>query len=328
MNTNILRLGDYQKRIFLSFFFISALLIIIANVIGYQCFKRFYTNQYRKNEELSLYSLSYLIENSEDISAIKIDNKLYDELFIIDESGIVSANFTSPNHTGQKTDDEICSHLNQKYAEIMSVEIIDGKKYILSLIPLSFGRYLVHTTEYSNITDVFYRVRLRFIMFSIILLSLSYLLSYKLGQKMSLEKEEALATPHAVVLPKTENSSIEKKNEYYDRLISLILEYLSENYSNPNISASFIADKYHISTSHLSRLFSRSTGTSFPDYLSDLRLNAAQKMLQTCPDMSVVNIAHSVGYLNASYFTAQYKKKFSITPTQYRKQLLIEDNHK
>ena len=41
---------------------------------------------------------------------------------------------------------------------------------------------------------------------------------------------------------------------------------------------------------------------------------------------SMAEIASKVGFLNQSYFTASFKKKYNMTPTQYIKQLKNETN--
>ena len=338
MNTNILSLFDYRKRIYLSFFFVSTVLIISMNLLGYVCFKIFYNKQYRLNEKKSLSSLSYLIENSDSMPAIKTDDMENDQLYIVDRNGFIIINFTSPNYIGLKASNRVIENIDADTSIFISLKEIDDKKCILSYIPISSDRYLIHVANYSNISAVYYRVRRRFIMVTLFLIALSYFLTRQLSiwiSNGSVKRECATVNCTAAKHEKKteENSKAVPEsdfveNDYYDAIISVILEYINEHYSDPNISAGMVADKYHISISHFSRTFKAQVGSSFPDYLSQMRLSAANDLLKKHQEMSIACIAHSVGYLNASYFTAQYKKKYSITPTQYRKKLLIENEHK
>lgn len=95
--------------------------------------------------------------------------------------------------------------------------------------------------------------------------------------------------------------------------------YLNENYADTNISAQYIADMFHITPSYFSRLFNERTGCAFPDYLATLRTEKAKEMLLEEENRSIQEICEAVGYVNSSYFTATFKKKYGITPGQFRK---------
>lgn len=104
-----------------------------------------------------------------------------------------------------------------------------------------------------------------------------------------------------------------------DDIADRALEYLQENYADPNISAQYLADMYHITPSYFSRLFNERSGCAFPDYLSTLRIEKAKEILLKDDKKSIQEICELVGYSNSSYFTALFKKKYGITPGQFRK---------
>lgn len=104
-----------------------------------------------------------------------------------------------------------------------------------------------------------------------------------------------------------------------DDIADKALKYLQENYADQNISAQYLADMYHITPSYFSRLFHERSGCAFPDYLSTLRIEKAKEMLLTEQGKSIQEICEMVGYSNSSYFTALFKKKYGITPGQFRK---------
>jgi YesN/AraC family two-component response regulator len=102
-------------------------------------------------------------------------------------------------------------------------------------------------------------------------------------------------------------------------IVSKALEYIAGNYSNPEVTASSMADKLSISSSYFSRIFKECVGTSFPDYIINLRLEKAREILiQADQPCEIKDVCFRVGYSNNSYFTAAFKKKYGITPSKYR----------
>jgi AraC-like DNA-binding protein len=66
----------------------------------------------------------------------------------------------------------------------------------------------------------------------------------------------------------------------------------------------------------LNRLLGK-TGTSFNRILEDMRYEAAQRMLQD-PAVSVVSVAWSLGYKEASAFSRAFRRWSGMTPTDWR----------
>ena len=87
-----------------------------------------------------------------------------------------------------------------------------------------------------------------------------------------------------------------------------------------HISIAEIADIAGFSESHFMRYFKETMGTSFVDYLKDYRLTMAARLLVTS-DAAILNIASEVGFDNLSYFNRAFKKRYSMTPSQYRNSL-------
>ncbi len=102
-------------------------------------------------------------------------------------------------------------------------------------------------------------------------------------------------------------------------IIEKAIDYLQGNYSDQNMCAQYVADLLHITPSYFSRLFNERCGCAFPDYLSTLRIEKACELLLKDETMSIKTICETVGYSNSSYFIASFKKRYGITPGQYRK---------
>ena len=96
-----------------------------------------------------------------------------------------------------------------------------------------------------------------------------------------------------------------------------ILIYCMDHYREP-ISLSQIAMALRISESHISHLFGRAFGISFPNYINGLRLNDAVKLLERT-NTSIIEIASQSGFASLRSFNHIFLKYYNMTPSQYRK---------
>ncbi len=97
------------------------------------------------------------------------------------------------------------------------------------------------------------------------------------------------------------------------------LDYIQQNYKDPAISVDKVAEMFHISVSYYSKLFNEFVGMTFPEYINDLRLTFAQELLAENSKISIQRVSEVSGFSNLSYFSAQFKKKYGVTPTNFRK---------
>ncbi|MFV0342417.1 MAG: response regulator [Anaerocolumna sp.] len=98
---------------------------------------------------------------------------------------------------------------------------------------------------------------------------------------------------------------------------SKILWYVNQHYKE-QIKLKDISQKYYINKNYACYLFKRNTGMSYSDYLNKIRMEHAKKLLVTT-DQTIFEISELVGYIDYSYFSKAFKKKYGVTPTQYRK---------
>lgn len=96
-----------------------------------------------------------------------------------------------------------------------------------------------------------------------------------------------------------------------------VLSYTKEHFAE-KITIHEASEILSLSESRFMNFFKNQTGTSFIQYLNDYRLEAAaEQLLQT--RKSVTEIALENGFENISYFIRSFKKKYSATPFDYRK---------
>ncbi|REK75150.1 AraC family transcriptional regulator [Paenibacillus paeoniae] len=99
-------------------------------------------------------------------------------------------------------------------------------------------------------------------------------------------------------------------------LSSQLTRYLQEHYAEP-LTRESLARTFHYSVPYLSKHFRRETGASIIDYLIRIRMNRAEVLLQQT-DLSLQEIAASVGYADVSYFIRMFKKQTGVTPKQFK----------
>lgn len=95
------------------------------------------------------------------------------------------------------------------------------------------------------------------------------------------------------------------------------LRYIEANYAH-SVNIQVIADHLNIERTYLYRLFKDITGVSPQEYLLDYRIRRACSLLKET-DLPVSDIARSVGYGDALYFSRLFKQKKGSPPSEYRK---------
>jgi hemolysin activation/secretion protein len=82
-----------------------------------------------------------------------------------------------------------------------------------------------------------------------------------------------------------------------------------------------LAAQLHCSKRHFSRLFRREFGVSLRAHQTELRLLRARQLLADA-DAKIINVAYESGYRHLGLFNAMFKKRFGLTPSEWRQQNL------
>ena len=97
------------------------------------------------------------------------------------------------------------------------------------------------------------------------------------------------------------------------------IKYIQFNYSS-DISVDDIASAVGISRSHLYRVFISNLNQSPIDYLTEYRINEACTLIKNT-NLSISEIAVSVGFFDQFYFSRVFKKIKKIPPSKYLQSL-------
>lgn len=103
-----------------------------------------------------------------------------------------------------------------------------------------------------------------------------------------------------------------------EKAIDVALHFIREHY-NEDLSLEKMASVVFLNPAYFSQLFKQKTGQGYKEYVTSLRLEQA-KLLLLNPKLKLAEIAERVGYQDMRHFTQMFRKKFQLTPTEYRQQ--------
>jgi len=107
----------------------------------------------------------------------------------------------------------------------------------------------------------------------------------------------------------------ERFGEFSDSVVQLLLKSLVL----PS-SLEEIACELHVAPATVSRKFKAETGQTIPEFVNRSRIRLAQLYMQEA-NCNLSNIAHSIGFSDASYFSKVFLRYSGITPTEYLKNI-------
>lgn len=97
------------------------------------------------------------------------------------------------------------------------------------------------------------------------------------------------------------------------------IEYIKEKYAT-DLNMAVVSNYISMNYSLFSYTFKQYTGTNFVNYLKNIRVGEAKKLL-TETDMKINEISQAVGYDHEKHFMKTFKSITGLTPSQYRNNL-------
>ncbi|MER3317903.1 MAG: AraC family transcriptional regulator [Allomuricauda sp.] len=117
-------------------------------------------------------------------------------------------------------------------------------------------------------------------------------------------------------------SSFVYRKSYTDdegKRMSKVYDYVMEHYQDP-ITLDEIAEKANMSKNAFCRYFKKRTNKTFFQFLIEIRIENACKLIIKNPELAIAVIAEQCGFNNIANFNRKFKAFKHCTPTQYRNQ--------
>lgn len=118
-----------------------------------------------------------------------------------------------------------------------------------------------------------------------------------------------------IILILTDEIEKLKRMSGVSRKMCQILTYIEEHYQS-DITLEELADKFNWNPSYLSQTFRKEMNVTFKQYLNDVKIEKAKKLLLE-GQLSVEQIADQVGYSNVNYFYRIFKKHTGKKPREF-----------
>lgn len=109
------------------------------------------------------------------------------------------------------------------------------------------------------------------------------------------------------------------KNE--EDITDSVIRYLKQHHTE-NIGLEDICAHFSCSRSHISHLFKKKTGKNVREYICGLRIEDAKSLLKYS-NLTVTEIAYSVGFGDSNYFSNVFREKVGVSPMRFRKTSLF-----
>ena len=114
------------------------------------------------------------------------------------------------------------------------------------------------------------------------------------------------------ILGETKPASESREEKFINNLNQLIEEQID----NPDLNVDILCEKLAISRTHLNRKVKELTGESPATYIRRIRLQKASFLLKT-KNLTVSEIAYSIGFSSPSYFCQAFRDYYGISPKDY-----------
>lgn len=108
------------------------------------------------------------------------------------------------------------------------------------------------------------------------------------------------------------------KQSHNTKLQQGILQWLEENFHRRDLNLALVADHFGISKKYVSQFLKDQTGSSYSEYVEELRLNHAMELLQNS-DLNINEIAESCGFSSQNTFYKAFRRRYDISPSAVRR---------
>ena len=109
----------------------------------------------------------------------------------------------------------------------------------------------------------------------------------------------------------------EYKEKNTSGVVGEIVDYINENYAQPDLKLQTVADKYYVNSGYLGKLFTEKVGVRFNTYLLKIRIEKSKELLRSS-NYKIYELAQMVGFNDPNYFSVKFAEMENISPVAYR----------
>ena len=102
-----------------------------------------------------------------------------------------------------------------------------------------------------------------------------------------------------------------------EQLMERIMKVVNKHLDNPEFSVEVLAQEVGLSRVHVHRKLKELTNLSARDFIKNIRLQQAAKLLSDDKKLTVSEAAYATGFTNLSHFSSSFREKFGMSPSEY-----------
>lgn len=191
--------------------------------------------------------------------------------------------------------------------------VMNGIEFISELRKRSVSSKIVVISGYNEFTYAQQCIRLGISDYILKPVNESYLYDTmkKICQQLgAADTDEVLNEPvNKIVITKHHNKTIEEIKKYTD-----------EHFCESNISLQLLADVFYLNPAYICRAFKQEFGETWVNFLTKLRMEKAIALMKTT-DLKSYEIAESVGFTDAKYFSTCFKQYTGKKFTKFKQEI-------
>ena len=121
----------------------------------------------------------------------------------------------------------------------------------------------------------------------------------------------------------TDHAEVHELSEQDKQFLTKAMAIITNQIESNNVNVDELASELAMSTSQFRRRLLATTGETPQGYITNIRMQKARYLLDTTPDMTILDVAKGCGYNDQSSFTRAFKRFFGVTPSDYLAKLLL-----